>query len=132
MKNTKTIAILFAVIITGLLLAACQTVPQDIPEGISQQEFFQRAQEFTDDLNYDAALVYLEEFKIRYPEDQFNGLAADYQIALINYKQNNFRDALTQFQDIIERYESAEAGTYPEWVNVLSQRLLEKIEENQG
>jgi outer membrane protein assembly factor BamD (BamD/ComL family) len=127
MKIIRQFAIQLFIIAALVLASACQTVPEEVPEGISTQEFFQRAQEYTDELNYDAALFYLEEFKVRFPDDVSNHLAADYQIALISYKRGDMDLAERQFQQIVDTYAAAEPGTYPEWVDVLSRKLLEKI-----
>jgi outer membrane protein assembly factor BamD (BamD/ComL family) len=130
MKKFMNVSMIAAVLSAALFFVGCQSVPEEVPQGISQQEFFQRAQEYTDELNYEAALFYLREFKVRYPDDQYNHLAADYQIALISYKQNRFEEAEAQFQGIIDTYSAAAPGTYPEWVDVLSRKLLEKIRED--
>lgn len=124
-------SLLGAIAVAALLLTtACQSTPQEIPEDLSKQEFFQRAQENMDELNWDSAMVYLEEFKVRFPDDQANIAAADYQISLIHYKLDRFDQAEEGFSDIIARYESAEdPSVLPQWVEVLSRKLLNKIEE---
>lgn len=125
-------ALFFIALSAVLLITACQTVPEQIPEDLSKQEFFQRAQEYMDDLNWDAAMYYLEEFKLRFPEDDGNIAAADYQLALIHYKLDRFEQAEQGFTDILARYESAEdPAVLPQWVEVLSRKLLNKIEESQ-
>lgn len=125
-QNFQLLCILL--IFTGMLLSACQSVPETVPEDLSQQQFFQAAQEFVDEENYPAALFYLEEFAVRYPDDQYNLIAADYQVALIHYKQGELETAEAEFSDIISRFETAEPDQYPAWVEVLSKKLLEKVQ----
>lgn len=130
MKNNVKILSIIAIAVAAfaLLMTSCQTVPEEIPDGLSQQEFFQRAQEYMDNLNYDAALFYLQEFSNRFPDDIANQLAADYQIALIHYKTKKYDVAAGEFQAILDTYDAAPDNTYPEWISILSAKLLDKIQ----
>ena len=124
---------LAAGIVLGIfLLFACQTVPEEIPSDLNKQIFFKDAQEFMDSLNWDAALMYLNEFKRRFPDDRADILAADYQIALIYYKQQAYNRALESFKAILDIYTTNdsgdESGELYEWVRVLSEKLIDRIE----
>ena len=113
-----------------LTTLACETVPEEIPADISKQVFFKEAQEYIDALNWEGALFYLNEFKRRFPDDNANILVADYQLALMSYKQGQYNLALEGFEAILETYENDVSGTLHEWVRVLSQKLIDRITEN--
>ena len=119
----------YAVLLIVFMLGACQSVPDDIPITTSKQGFFNQAQEYMDALNWDAALFYLNEFKHRFPADPANILAADYQIALIRYKQELYAEALESFETILTTYEDNDSAALHEWVRVLSQKLIRRIQE---
>jgi len=81
-----------------------------------------------DNLNWDSAKVYLNEFKLRFPDDQADILAADYQLALIAYKQGQSNAALEGFKAILSIYENDVSGSLYEWVEVLSEKLVARLE----
>ena len=113
----------------AVMLAACETVPEpsEIPEDLTTQEYFQRAQEAMDDQHYQTAMVYYETFLERHPDDVENRMAARYEIAFLHYKMEEYDTAKQQFRDILERYEESDENL-PEWVRVLSEKLIDKIE----
>ena len=119
----------------ALTIAACRTVPapEDIPDGLSQAEMFQRAQEAVDEENWDAALVYYETFLDRFPEDHANRAAAKYEVAFIYYRQGNLTTAEELFDAVLADYENPDiADQLPEWPRILSAKLLGMIEEEQN
>ncbi|MFO8065467.1 MAG: tetratricopeptide repeat protein [Spirochaetia bacterium] len=122
---------LIVILLAGaLVLAACETVPEpsEIPEDLTTQEYFQRAQEAMDDQHYETSMVYYETFLERHPDDTENRMAARYEIAFLHYKMGEYDTAEQQFEDILARYEESDEQL-PEWVRVLSEKLIEKIEE---
>mgnify|MGYP006287622245 CR=1 FL=1 len=131
-----TVILRSALIACALLsLAACQTVPtpDDIPDGLSQAELFQRAQEAVDDENWEAALVYYQTFLQRFPDDAANRAAAKYEVAFIYYRTGDLQTAEEQFDALLEDYEDpALAGQLPQWPRILATKLLGMIEEEQN
>lgn len=121
--------IVVAGVIVAASLTACQSTPEEIPPDLSQMEMFQRAQEAADDDNFDLALRYYQEFKQRFPDDPGALVEADYEIAFIAYKQERYQDARAGFEEILGRYEGDDARRLPEWPQVLSERLIERIDE---
>ncbi|MFW5684641.1 MAG: hypothetical protein ACOC1I_07305, partial [Spirochaetota bacterium] len=59
---------LIALVIVAL--AACQTVPTEIEEDLTQAELIQLAQESADQENYEAALAYYDAIIERFPQDR--------------------------------------------------------------
>ncbi len=114
-----------------LLLAACETVPErsEIPEDLTTQEYFQQAQEAVDQRHYETALVYYRTYLDRHPDDVENRTAAQYEIAFLHYKMEDYETAERMFEELLDRYEGEEADSLPAWPQILSEKLLEKIEE---
>ena len=111
------------------LTVACQTVPEEIPDGLSRMEMFQRAQEAVEVERWELALRYYDEFIRRFPEERGAIVEAEYEIAFIAYKQEQYVESIALFEAILQKYEEDETGVLPEWPRVLSLRLLEIIDE---
>lgn len=112
----------------GLALSACQSTPEEIPEDLQPREFFQKAQEAVVEWNdYDTALFYYQAFLERYPNDIQKSVEAEYEIAFIHYKQDDFATATTLFENLLAKYEGEGAEVLPQWPRVLSQKVLDKI-----
>jgi outer membrane protein assembly factor BamD (BamD/ComL family) len=122
-------------LLAGLALVSCRTVPapEDIPEGLSQAEMFQRAQEAVDEENWEAALVYYETFLERFPNDNANRAAAKYEVAFIYYRTGDLAAAEELFEALLQDYEDpALAPELPQWPRILATKLLAMIEEERN
>jgi outer membrane protein assembly factor BamD (BamD/ComL family) len=130
-KRTVLFSVFFIAAAALMIFVSCQSVPnpEDIPQDLSPAEFFQQAQEEADNFNWDAALVYYQTFKDRYPQELARNIAADYEIAFIYYKKENLEKSYDLFSEIIESYEKADEGIYPERFRILSEKLLAIIDE---
>ena len=116
-----------------LALTSCYSVPESIDEDLSINEYFQKAQEAVVEHNdFETALFYYNTFKERYPEEYGRIVEADYEIGFIYYKKEQYEEAKKIFEDVLDRYTTANAGLYPEWPKILSEKLLNKIEEKQN
>ncbi|MFP4300906.1 MAG: hypothetical protein ACOC47_04270 [Alkalispirochaetaceae bacterium] len=118
-----------AALLLLLLLSACQTELPEIPEDLSQAEFFQRAQDAADDNEWEVALHYYETFIERYPDDEANIAAAEYEIAFIHYKMEEYRTSRELFEELLLKYEEDEDDTLPPWVEILSEKILSTVNE---
>lgn len=92
-------------------------------------EMFQRAQEAVDRERWETALRYYREFIQRFPDDRGAIMEAEYEIAFIAYKQGDYDVARDRFEKILLAYEEDRTGQLPEWPRVLSERLIEIIDE---
>lgn len=92
-------------------------------------EMFQRAQESSDQGRYEQALAYYDEFIRRYPDDPGSIVEAEYEIAFIAYKRDQLSQARQGFEEILAQYESSDSGRLPAWPRVLSEKLIERINE---
>lgn len=120
---------LLALLVGALLLPACQTEIPEIPEDLSQPEFFQRAQDAADENEWEVALHYYETFIERYPDDEENVIAAEYEIAFIHYKMEEYQTSRQLFEEILQQYEEDEDNSLPAWVRILSEKILDTVEE---
>lgn len=109
-----------------VVLAACKTAPAEIPSDLSQAELIQNAQESADNENWDAALAYYQAILDRFPQDRSAVVAAQYEMAFINYKQGNLTEAQAGFERLVGMYDFGEADL-PEWPKVLAEKLLDEI-----
>lgn len=137
MKQMRIIRLGGTVLLTTLLLLACQTEPPEIPEDLSQPEFFQRAQDAADENRWEVALHYYETFLERYPDDERNRIAAEYEIAFIHYKMEEYQTSKEMFQEILAKYDEDEDDSLPEWPRILSEKILDTVntrieEEEEG
>lgn len=93
---------------------------------------FQRAQEEVDSGNYERALRYYNEFIRRNPDDRGSIIEAQYEIAYIAYKQEEYDLAEERFNALLAQYDADEANTLPEWPEVLAVKILDRIEEKRA
>jgi outer membrane protein assembly factor BamD (BamD/ComL family) len=108
---------------------SCQSTPEQIPEDLSASEMFQLAQEAVVERNdYETALVYYQTFLERYPEDVQKGVEAEYEIAFIYYKREDYKTARSQLKALLAKYDREGAEILPAWPKALAEKVLAKIE----
>ncbi|MBN1685884.1 MAG: hypothetical protein JW852_04470 [Spirochaetales bacterium] len=122
----------FAVLTALLVLTACRSTPESVPQDLKPRDYFRLAQEaVVERRDYDTALLYYRTFLERYPDDIQRAIEAEYEIAFIRYKQNDPR-AEQLFSELLARYEEAGAELLPGWPKVLAEKLLKEIAEEEG
>ena len=119
---------LFVIAAAVSLLAVCSSVPDEIEEGLSPMEYFQRAQEASDAGRYDLSMAYYEKFQEQYPEERDRNVWAEYEIALLYHKMDKNKVALERFEALLARYESGEPDL-PEGPRILAEKVKSRIEE---
>ena len=119
----KTALVLLSVL---LLFIACESAPPEIPEGLSQAELVQRAQESADAENWETAIAYYRAVLERFPQDRAATVAAQYEIAFIEYKRGDLDAAKSGFEQLLGFYDF-EAESLPQWPRVLGEKLLSQI-----
>ena len=118
------------ILICIVIFASCKTTPDQIDENLTPPEFFQYAQEAVVERNdYKTALMYYQTFIERFPEDMANVVAAEYEIAFIHYKKNDYETAKQLFTSLLARYDDEESSRLPRWPAVLAEKLLNVIGE---
>jgi outer membrane protein assembly factor BamD (BamD/ComL family) len=131
MKNKTAFFRIFAPCALGLaLLAGCSSGPPVIPYDLSVLQFFQKAQEEMDYDEWENALIYYRTFIERHPEDLPNVTAARYEIAYINYKQENYAEAAKGFRELLDFYDTTELPlSFPLWPRVLARRVMQTMRD---
>jgi tetratricopeptide (TPR) repeat protein len=110
------------------LLAVCSSVPEEIEEGLTPMEYFQLAQEASDNSRYELSMKYYQKFQEQYPEERDRNVWAEYEIALLYHKMGKNRIALDHFDALLARYESGEPEL-PEGPKILAEKVKARIEE---
>ncbi len=124
---TTALALIFIVILTG----GCKSTPVTIPDGLTPAEFFQKAQEASNNGKYDTALLYYNTFLERYPDDAQRKVEAEYEIAFIAYKQHDYPRAEELFNEILKKYSTEASQVLPTWPKILSQKVLKEMKDKQ-
>ena len=124
--------VLYFTILAALNFSACATSNVNIPYTLSPAEIIQRAQEASDRNRYNTALQYYEALLVRNPANLTLVCTAEYEIAFIHYKQRNFDLAREGFNALLERYESPGGELLPQQFKVLSEIVLERIDEREN
>ncbi len=127
MKKTTSIAI-FTFISLLVFFSGCKTAPVVIPDEMTPAEFFQKAQEASNNGKYGTALSYYNTFLERYPDDSQRGVEAEYEIAFIAFKQHDYTKAEKLFNEILGKYSTESSQVLPAWPKILSQKVLSEME----
>ena len=118
-------------IVMLLVCAACQTGPVKIEDDISAAELVQRGQAAYDWNRYAQAAQYYAAILERFPFDIEKTCEAQYEIARIHYKQNQYDRAREEMEALRMRYDTAEAEILPSKFKILSEIVLAQIDEKQ-
>jgi tetratricopeptide (TPR) repeat protein len=119
---------LFVIAAAVSLLLVCSSVPDEIEEGLTPMEYFQRAQEASDAGRYQLSMAYYEKFQEQYPEERDRNIWAEYEIALLYHKMGKDRIAVERFEALLARYDSEEPDL-PEGPRILAEKVKTRIEE---
>jgi outer membrane protein assembly factor BamD (BamD/ComL family) len=113
-------------------MAGCASSPAAVPGDITAEELVQRAQEASDRYHYRQALQYYELVMSRYSYNIEMVCTAEYETALIYYKQKKYGLAREQFDALLLRYAGADAELLPPKFKRLSGIMLENINKKAG
>jgi len=115
----------------ALCFSACATGTLNISQDLSPSELIQRAQEASDRNRYNYALQYYQALLERNLTNIDLVCTAEYEIAFIHYKQKKYVQARTEFNTLLERYETPEERYLPQQFKLLSLKVLERIDEKE-
>lgn len=118
--------ILMAASVSVLLF--CSSVPEEIEEGLTPLEYFQRAQEASDAGRYQLSMAYYEKFQEQYPGERDRNLWAEYEIALLYHKMGKNRIALERFDVLLAKYEEGDPSL-PAGPKILAEKVKARILE---
>ena len=126
----KTAALIFAVLI---FLFSCVTVDTKTTDNLSAEELFFHAQvqqgQIKTKKDYEAVIALFEEVIARFPDYKAIGVECRYEIAYLLYRQEKYREAEDAFFEILRTYETESSEVLPEWPQILSTQMIQKIEE---
>lgn len=125
----KTVYKIFPIFIIFFIFSGCKTAPPVDFSTLNKAEFFQKAQTASNKGNYPLALDYYNNFLLKFPTDIQGDIEAKYEIALIAYKQNNYKKAEKLFSGILDQYSTDAAQVLPAWPKILSQKILKEIKK---
>ena len=126
----KNIIHLFPVIIliaSLSLFVSCQTQPKTIPSNLTPAEYFQRAQDASENENYKLAMRYYRKFQEVYPNNLEKNLWAEYEIAFLYHKMGDNKTAIKLFDKLIAKYKTKEAKNWPQAPRILAEKVKENI-----
>lgn len=118
---------LICLLIPVFFIAACASGPIVVPDDMSPSEIIQRAQEASDRNRFDDAKQYYEILLERHSTNIDLVCTAEYEIAFLNYKQKNFTEAQTGFEQLLARYEGPDAVFLPQHFRILAEKVMEKM-----
>lgn len=121
----------FLLVLTIILLStfiSCRTVAPSIGSDWNEEMFFKSAQVAFDEDDLDASLFYYQVCQLRYPDNLQKTIAAEYEIAFIHYKMEEYEKSKELFEDLLERYDSDPYSyMFPQAYKVLSENVLSNI-----
>ena len=119
------------VFFAALCFAACATGKLNIPDELTPAELIQRAQEASDRNRYNQALQYYEALFERNRTNIDLVCTAEYEIALIYYKQKKYSQAKEGFNALLERYDTPNSELLPPQFKRLATIVLDRISEKE-
>jgi tetratricopeptide (TPR) repeat protein len=119
-------------ILAVFLISACGTSPINISYELSPAELIQRAQEASERNRYNTALQYYQALYDRNRSNLDLVITAEYEIAFIHYKQKKYQQSRDEFNKLLEYYNSPDAELLPQQFKVLSNIVLNRIEEKEN
>lgn len=120
------------ILMAASLFLACQTSEVEVSDETSAEKIIQLGQEASGANRYIEAKAYYETLIERYGSNIQYMVVGTYEIALINQKQNNLKEARQGYNEVLGYYEdSAQAALLPEWPRVLADKKLKEIESEE-
>jgi outer membrane protein assembly factor BamD (BamD/ComL family) len=119
------------IFLVALCFFSCASGGLIIPDDLTPAELIQRAQEASDKNRYNTALQYYQALYDRNATNIDLICAAEYEIAFIHYKQKKYAEARTEFNALLERYETPNEANLPPQFKLLANKVLERMDEKE-
>lgn len=126
----KKISILLSVLLITLCMASCGST-QEIPSDLSSAQLLQQGQNAYSSGNYELAERYYLETIARFGDDTATYIEARYELGHLYLKTKNYRKAYINFNEIIQIYEVAPAGSYAPAYKKLAEKGIAAIPEDE-
>lgn len=115
------------------LLASCVTVKTKFPPEATAEELFFQAQvqqgQIKTKKDYEAVIGLFQSVIDKFPQYKAMGVECQYEIAYLLYNQKKYRESQELFFSILKTYETNNSDRLPDWVQILSQKMVDKIDE---
>ncbi|MCE1195288.1 hypothetical protein LWX53_02175 [bacterium] len=119
--------ILVAVCLAAAAIASCATKLPSIPEGASSAEIIQMAQNRSDLNDWKGAQHYYKALLEKFPNDPALTVAAMYELAFIEYKQEHWEAARAGLKAVLDKYAAPEGASLPQTWKILAEKVLAKL-----
>ncbi len=130
MKKSRYVLTAIVCVLLFALLISCQTVPTEVAYDVTEAELLQMAQSAIDNSNPDAARFYFETMIARFGMNHASLVVAEFELAHLDVKEGNFKDAQPVLERIISYYEDPQLSMLlPPAYKKLAQIDLAKIVE---
>jgi outer membrane protein assembly factor BamD (BamD/ComL family) len=111
----------------ALATVSCATKIANVDPGASVAEIVQMGQNSEERNRYNAAILYYEMIKERFPSDLVAVAGADYAIGHCHYKQGKYVTAREELNDLLAIYDSKQGASLPKKYQVLAGKVLDLI-----
>lgn len=122
----------FSALFLALCFSACVSGPVNIPQHLTPAELIQRGQEAAERKKYDTALKYYNALYERNRDNIDLVITAEYEIAFISFKQNNYQMARDKLNGVLKYYEDPDAELLPQHFKILANIVLARIDEKEN
>lgn len=122
----KKITILLSTLMLSFAFVSCGST-QEIPEDLTSSQLMQQGQNAYASGSYELAEKYYLETIARFGDDTQIYIEARYELGHLYMKTKNYPKAYINFNEIIQIYEVAPAGSYPPAYKKLAQNGLAAI-----
>ncbi len=117
----------FVAIMLILSTSACQSAQPVFDAKMRPEDYFQRAQERTDQGDYNNALAYYYKFKEVFPNNLEKNIWASYEIAFIYHKMGENEKALKLIDELLALYTQDKTGVLPKAPKALAEKVKDNI-----
>lgn len=108
---------------------SCASSQIQVPADMSASKIIQKAQEATDTNKYKLAIQYYQVLLERYGDVGEYYCTGEYEIAFIRYKQKKYAEARRGFENLLALYNSAGGESLPPQFKVLSEKVLDRMNQ---
>lgn len=126
----KKITVLLISLLFAMCLASCGST-QEIPSDLTSAQLLQQGQNAYSNSNYDLAERYYLETIARFGDDTATYIEARYELGHLYLKTKNYRKAYMNFNEVIQIYEIAPAGSYAPAYKKLAAKGIAAIPEDE-
>ncbi len=116
----------FVICASAAFLSGCATTPPTASSELTPAEFFQRAQDASENGNFQLAIDYYTLFQQKYPDDKAHQAWASYEIAFSYHKMGNNKKAIELFNQLLDVY--AKGDPLPDGPRILAEKVKARIE----